>query len=207
MSLDSFTHTFVPAENTSKKPLLLLHRTGVSEDALIPWAKKLSPGAAVLAVRGRVLEDGKPRFFRRLGQAQFDINDLDVQTDILGRFVEAAREQYMLDAPIAVGHSNGANIAWSLMLKQPDTLSASVLLRPLMPIEPAKVSAMHKFPVFILSGSEDRVATPEAATALPALLRTAGATVSHVFLRAEHDLVPADLELARTWLRCHFDSD
>lgn len=204
MSLDSFAHTFIPAERASEKPLLLLHRTGVSESVLIPWARKLCPGAALLAVRGRVLEDGKPRFFRRLGQAQFDVEDLLIQTDMLGRFIEAAREQYRLEAPIAVGHSNGANIAWSLMFARPSALSGAVLIRPLMPIKPAEVGMMHKFPVLILSGSEDRVATPESATALPELLRTAGATVSHVFLRAEHDLVSEDFEFAQAWLHSHF---
>lgn len=206
MSLESFEHTFVPATDASQKPLLLLHRTGISETALIPWAKKLWPGAALLAPRGRVLEDGKPRFFRRIGQAQFDVEDLNAQTDKLDRFIDAARARYLLEAPVAMGHSNGANIAWSLMFSRPAALSAAVLLRPLMPIDPAHVSEMPGFPVLILSGSEDRIATPEAAAALPKHLKAAGADLSHVFLRATHDLEPEDLDIARAWLGNRFPS-
>ena len=206
MSLQSFTHTFVPAEDPSKRPILLLHRTGISETVMIPWAKQLWPGAALLAPRGRILEDGRPRFFRRVGQAQFDVADLRAQTDELNRFIDAARDRYGLEAPIAVGHSNGANIAWSLMFSRPDALSAAVLLRPLMPIEPEPVAPMNGFPVLVLSGSDDRVATPEAAAALPQRLRMAGAEVSHVFVRATHDLAAADLEIGRAWLSNRFGS-
>ena len=206
MSFQSFVHTFIPAEDTSKRPILLLHRTGISEAILVPWARELWPGAALLAPRGRVLEDGKPRFFRRLGQAQFDVEDLHAQTTELDCFIGAARQHYSLDAPIAVGHSNGANIAWSLMFSRPAALSGGILLRPLMPVEPGKVSAMSGFPVLVLSGSEDRIATPKAALALPERLKMAGAEVSHVFLRAKHDLVPEDRDIAQAWLRSHFSS-
>jgi phospholipase/carboxylesterase len=204
VSLESFEHTFVPATDASKKPILLLHRTGINETVLIPWAKELWPGAALLAPRGRVLEDGKPRYFRRIGQGQFDVEDLHAQTAELDRFIDAARQRYALDAPIAVGHSNGANIAWSLMFSRPAAFSGAVLLRPLMPIDPERVSAMHGFPVLILSGSDDRVAAPEAAAALPGRLRIAGANVSHVFLRATHDLVAGDREVAQAWLCSYF---
>lgn len=202
--MQRFVHTFVPAEDASKPTILLLHRTGVSETVLIPWAKEIWPGAALLVPRGRVLEDGKPRFFRRVGQAQFDVEDLRAQTAELDRFIEAARTQYSLGQPIAVGHSNGANIAWSLIFSRPAALSGAVLLRPLMPIDPGEVSAMLGFPVLILSGSEDQVATPKVAVALPERLRMAGADVSHVFLRAGHDLVMEDREIARAWLRSRF---
>jgi phospholipase/carboxylesterase len=207
VSLHSFSHTFVPAESSKKPPpILLLHRTGAAETDLIPWAKHLWPGAALLAPRGRVLEDGRPRFFRRYGQAQFDLADLHVQTAELDAFITSARQHYALDAPIAVGHSNGANIAWSLLFSRPAALTAAILLRPLMPIEPAKISAMPGFPILILSGSEDRIASPKAAMALPERLGQAGAEVSHIFLRAKHDLVPEDQEIAHSWLSNHFSS-
>ena len=204
MSLESFIHTFVAAEDASKKPILLLHRTGVDENVLVPWAKDVWPGSALIAPRGRVMEEGKPRFFRRVGQAQFDVGDLKAQTAALDQFVDAVRGRYGLEAPIAMGHSNGANIAWSLMFSRPSAFSGAVLLRPLMPIVPEHVGEMHGLPVLILSGSEDRIASPEAATALPQRLRMAGANVSHVFLRAKHDLVAEDCDIARAWLNSYF---
>jgi phospholipase/carboxylesterase len=204
MSLLSFVHTFVPGENSAKRPILLLHRTGASESALIPWAQKLWPGVALLAPRGRILEDGKPRFFRRLGQAQFDAEDLRVQTAALDAFITAARQHYSLDAPIAIGHSNGANIGWSLIFARPHALSAAILLRPLMPINPGEVGTMQNFPVLILSGKNDRIAPPPAAALLPDRLKSAGADVSHVFLNARHDLVQEDGDIARAWLRSYF---
>jgi phospholipase/carboxylesterase len=204
VSLRSFAHTFVEAEDRLRQPILLLHRTGASETALIPWAKKQWPGAALLAPRGNVLENGRPRFFRRIGQAQFDLDDLRMQTIELRLFVEAARDAYSLDAPIAVGHSNGANIAWSLIFSQPNALIGAVLIRPLMPIDPGEVAESSGLPVLILSGSEDKIVSPEAALALPNRLRIAGAEVSQVFLRAGHDLVPEDGEIVRAWLSGNF---
>src|SRR5688572_27560972 len=110
-----FVHRFVPAEAAGRTPLLLLHGTGGNESDLIPLGLQLSPGAALLSPRGKVNENGMPRFFKRRSEGVFDVEDLDARTQELGEFLEAARKAYDLARPIALGFSNGANIAWSLL--------------------------------------------------------------------------------------------
>jgi phospholipase/carboxylesterase len=206
MSLESFIHSFTPAtpEGAGKKPLLLLHRTGGTEFDLISLGHALSPGASLLSVRGNVLEDGKPRFFRRFGRGQFDVDDLHERTAQLGGFIRAAREAYRIEAPVAVGHSNGANIAWSLIFSDPASLSGAVLLRPLMPLDPVWAQKSVPLPVLILSGADDTIAPPPEVVALSARLRELGADVSHELLRAAHDLIAADEAIAGAWLRRTF---
>src|SRR5689334_24836751 len=116
-----FVHRFLPAADASAPVLLLLHGTGGDENDLIPLAQELLPGAAILGVRGKVLENGMPRFFRRLAEGVFDLQDLERRTAELAGFIENARRAYGLDGNklIAVGYSNGANIAASLILRDP----------------------------------------------------------------------------------------
>ena len=204
MSLRAYVHLFVPPEDVSRKPLLLLHRTGHDENSLVAAARELSPGAALLAPRGKVLEEGKPRFFRRVGRGQFDVADLQAQTADLGAFLRAACDHYCIDRPVAVGHSNGANIAWSLMFADPGVLSGAILFRPLMPIDPGEGNGLAKFPVLVLSGTDDKVAPPDEAFALPNRLRKVGADLSFQFIKAEHDIVPLDHVIARAWLNRQF---
>ena len=204
MSLDAYVHVFVPPQNVLRKPLLLLHRTGHDENSLLAMASELSPGAAMLAPRGKVLEEGKPRFFRRVARGQFDVANLQVETADLAAFIRAACAHYRLDPPIAIGHSNGANIAWSLMFADPGVLSGAILFRPLMPIDPGEGNGLAKFPVLVLSGADDKVAPPADAVALPNRLREVGADLSYQLISAEHDLVPLDRVVARAWLRRHF---
>ena len=134
-----FTHLFEPGEEGWA--LLLLHGTGGDERDLVGLGRRLAPGAALLSPRGKVLEDGvAPRFFRRLAVGRLDIPDLLVRTDELAEFVAGAVERYRLDPErvIAVGFSNGANIAVSLLLRHPSLLRAAALLRPTLPYEPAQ---------------------------------------------------------------------
>ncbi len=133
-----FAHRFVPASLAGLPALLLLHGTGGNEDDLLPLAERLLPGAAQLSPRGRVLERGMPRFFRRLAEGVFDLDDLRLRTHELADFVDAARRTYDLGAvaPIAVGLSNGANIAAAMLLLRPGTLGGALLLRPMVPLEP-----------------------------------------------------------------------
>src|SRR3972149_623629 len=126
-----FIHRFIPATQDGLPPLLLLHGTGGDENDLVPLGEQLLPGAALLSPRGKVLENGMPRFFRRLKEGVFDLEDLKVRTAELASFVAAARTAYGLAPPIAVGFSNGANIAASLLLTQPDALSGPGPLRGL----------------------------------------------------------------------------
>jgi phospholipase/carboxylesterase len=196
----TFTHRFVPAETPGKTPLLLLHGTGGSEDDLIPLGLQLSPGAALLSPRGRVNENGMARFFKRRGEGVFDIEDLYAQTDALADFLTDAREHYQLTKPIAVGYSNGANMAWSLLLQRPDALAGAILLRSMMPFEPAHNAKLGGIPVLVLNGRNDPIVPPEISERLVSALRNAGAHVQHELLPAGHQLTRQDLAMAAEWV-------
>lgn len=199
-----FVHRF-SAGQAGAPALLLLHGTGGSEADLLPLGERLAPGAAMLSPRGQVLERGMPRFFRRLAEGVFDQDDLARRTDDLAAFVRRAREVYTLgDAPmVAVGFSNGANIAASLLLKGTGVLRGAVLLRPMVPFEPVVPPALGGIPTLLLAGRQDPIAgdTP---SRLAELLRAAGAEVELVWQAAGHGLVSADLEIAARWLRERF---
>src|SRR5262245_31497139 len=124
-----FVHRFVPASKLGRPPLLLLHGTGGDENDLLPLGRAISPGSALLSPRGKVLEHGMPRFFRRLAEGVFDLDDLKVRTAELAAFVDHARKAYELEPLTALGFSNGANIAASILLTQPDVLAGAILLR------------------------------------------------------------------------------
>jgi phospholipase/carboxylesterase len=180
--------------------LLLLHGTGGDENDLLPLGTALSPGAALLSPRGQVLEHGMPRFFRRLAEGVFDEDDVRRRAAELGAFVTEARQRHGLAAPIAVGFSNGANIAAALLLTQPGVLAGAVLLRAMVPLsEPPAVDLKGK-PVLILSGAADPIVPAANAAKLAAQLSQAGAEVTHRTLPAGHQLSQADVNLARDWL-------
>ena len=130
----SFTHRFEPAAEPGSPPLLLLHGTGGDEDDLMPLGRALAPGTALLSPRGKVLEAGMPRFFRRLAEGVFDEDDVRRRADELADFITEARAAYSLEAPIAVGFSNGANIAAALLLLRPEALAGAALLRAMTPL-------------------------------------------------------------------------
>lgn len=198
-----FVYHFVPAEAAGRAPLLLLHGTGGDEHDLVPLGLQLAPGAALLSPRGRVLENGMPRFFRRRAEGLFDVEDLRGQTEALGDFLESARERHGLARPVAVGFSNGANIGWSLLLARPGALAGAVLIRAMMPFEPAPGAKLDGVPVLLLSGSEDPVAPAETRERVARVLRAAGADLRHEVLPAGHQLTRQDLALAATWLAQH----
>jgi phospholipase/carboxylesterase len=194
-------HRFVPASRPGLPPLLLLHGTGGTEDDLLPLGERLLPGAALLSPRGRVLENGMPRFFRRLAEGVFDLDDLRHRTDELAEFVQAARRQYGLpEPPIAVGFSNGANIAASVLLLRPGALGGGLLLRPMVPLVPDPLPALGGVPVQINAGMADPIVTPAQSEALGELLRQSGAAVSLDWIRAGHTLTPSDLDIGARWI-------
>jgi predicted esterase len=152
-----FVHRFVPAtEPDNPVALLLLHGTGGNEQDLLPLGQTLLPGAALLSPRGKVLENGMPRFFRRFAEGVFDIEDLKHRADELSTFIDQARERYsLMDKKfIAVGYSNGANVAAGLILRRPDQLSGACLLRAMVPYEPD----LSNLTIFLSAGQGDPIA-------------------------------------------------
>lgn len=195
-----FIHRFIPATLADKPPLLLLHGTGGDENDLLALGQQLSPGAALLSPRGKVTENGMPRFFRRLAEGVFDLADLKARTAELATFIAAARKAYGLAAPIAVGFSNGANIAASLLLTQPDVLRAAVLLRAMLPFEPQPLPNLAGKPVLLLSGSSDPMIPAASRERLAAVLQAAGAELVYKALPTGHNLTQNDLIIAAHWL-------
>ena len=196
-----WTHRFAPAARPGLPPLLLLHGTGGNEDDLVPLGERLLPGAALLSPRGQVMERGMPRFFRRIAEGVFDLDDLRRRTGELAEFVTAARAEYGLTSPpVAVGFSNGANIAAALLLLRPGTLGGALLLRPMVPLVPDPLPQLGGVPVQINAGVADPIVTPEQSEALAALLRQAGASVSLDWVKGGHTLSPTDLEIGDRFL-------
>jgi phospholipase/carboxylesterase len=195
-----FVHQFAPG--VSKRTLLLLHGTGGNENDLIPLAREIDPAAAILSPRGKVLENGMPRFFRRLAEGVFDEEDLKKRTYELADFVGAAERHYRLaaDKIVAVGYSNGANIAASVLLLRPGTLHAAVLFRAMVPLVPEKMPDLSSVRVWIGAGNQDPIIPTSEAQRLLELLRSARAQVTIRFANAGHGLTSADVETARLWL-------
>jgi phospholipase/carboxylesterase len=198
-----FDHRFIPARDEARKPLLLLHGTGGDENDLLSLGARLAPGAALLSPRGKVLENGSPRFFRRLREGVWDIPDFHKRTIELAGFVDGARKAYRLEPPIAVGFSNGANVAWSLLLRKPDLLAGAILLRAMMPFDPRPLPDLDGKSVLILAGANDQMGPVEQAGWLAANLGEAGADVTYEVLPAGHNLAEQDLVLASGWLAKH----
>ena len=197
-----FEHRFVPArpEGTDYPPLLLLHGTGGDEDDLLPLGEAIAPGAALLSPRGKVLENSMPRFFRRLAEGVFDVKDVEVRAHELADFVLAAREAYSLPQPLAVGFSNGANIAAAVLLLRPEVLAGGILLRPMVPLEPRTVPDLSGARVLIGAARHDPIATPSETERLRGLLEKAGAQVQVEWVNAGHGLTNTDVANARAWL-------
>jgi phospholipase/carboxylesterase len=196
----AFTHRFEPGQRLEAPPLLLLHGTGGDESDLLPLGRAVSPGSALLSPRGQVLEHGMPRFFRRLAEGVFDENDVRRRAHELADFVQAARKHYGIAAPIALGFSNGANIAAAVLLLRPEALAGAVLLRAMVPLaEMPKVDLRDK-PVLIVSGQFDPIIPASNAARLAASLAEAGATIEHPVLPTGHQLSQADLTIAKQWM-------
>jgi predicted esterase len=196
-----FKHRFISGADSSRPPLLLLHGTGGNEDDLMPLGEALLPGASRLSPRGQVLENGAPRFFRRLAEGVFDLEDLKTRTHQLADFVESAGRTYQLPSPpIAVGFSNGANIAAALLLLRPGVLRGALLLRPMVPLVPEPLPSLDGVPVAIVAGRTDPIVRPEQSEELADLLRESGARVDLNWVAGGHGLTREDLEIGRRWL-------
>jgi phospholipase/carboxylesterase len=195
-----FIHEFVPG--TSNRTLLLLHGTGGNERDLIALGRELDPNAALLSPRGKVLENGMPRFFRRLAEGVFDLEDLKHRTNELADFVIAAAQHYGFANAnlVAVGYSNGANIAASMLLLRPEALPTAILFRAMVPLYPETQPNLSSVRVWIGAGDQDPIVPASETKRLVELLRRAGADVTIRFAKAGHGLTNDDLEAARHWL-------
>ena len=198
-----FIHRFVPAPagGAAGPALLLLHGTGGDENDLLSLGAALAPGAPLLSPRGKVLENGMPRFFRRLREGVFDPREVETRAHELADFVLAAREMYPLGGkPIAVGLSNGANIAAALLLLRPEVLGGAILFRPMVALQPATLPDLQGVRVFVGAGRRDPIVAPAQTEQLRQLLERAGAEVEVHWVEAGHGLTSADLAAAQQWL-------
>ena len=200
MSDLGFIHRFVPAQ--SKRVLLLLHGTGGNENDMIPLGRDLDPSAAILSLRGNVLENGMPRFFRRLAEGVFDEEDVVRRANELADFIPDAAAKYEFDPArlTAVGYSNGANIAAAVLLLRPGTIKSAVLLRAMVPLVPPQPPQLSGTRVLICSGTRDPIIPLENAQRLAAMLRKAGADLTLRIEEAGHQLVFDEIAAARNWL-------
>jgi len=196
-----FLHEFVPGY--SNRTLLLLHGTGGNERDLLPLGRELDPNASLLSPRGKILENGMPRFFRRLSEGVFDLEDLKTRTNELADFVAAAVRHYKLAAAniVGVGYSNGANIAASMLLLRPEIMYAAILFRAMVPLIPDKLPDLASTPVWIGAGDQDPIVAASETKRLAELLRRAGADVTIRFFSAGHGLTDSEIEIAGQWLK------
>ena len=202
-----FIHKFIPSEESSKDhdslTLLLLHGTGGAENDLIPIAKMLEiTNASILSPRGKVLENGMPRFFRRLAEGVFDIEDLKFRTNELADFVRDASKTYAFDLNriMAIGYSNGANIAASLLLLRPEILFSAILFRPMIPLVPEPLPNLSNRRVLVSAGLRDPIVASYQTKDLIDLLLRVGANVSVQWQNSGHELTQRDVKLAREWV-------
>jgi len=198
-----FAHRFLPGEEDgSGATLLVLHGTGGDENDLVPLGRELAPGAAILSPRGKVLEYGAPRFFRRLAEGVFDHEDLVFRTHELADFIESAAREYGFDPSklVAAGYSNGANVAASLMLLHSGLLRAAVLFRAMVPFEPEETPDLSGIPVFLSAGRMDRMILPENTERLVQILEEAGADVDLRWRNTGHALTYEEVAEAKNWL-------
>ena len=195
-----FIHEFVAG--SSDRTLLLLHGTGGNEHDLIPLGRELDPAASLLSPRGKVMENGMPRFFRRLAEGVFDLDDLRKRTHELADFVIAAGAQYKIDMAkiTAVGYSNGANIAASMLLLRPEILSSAILFRAMVPLIPETQPNLSSVRVWIGAGTFDPIVPASETKQLTELLRGGGADVTIRFFQGGHELTHDDVQAAREWL-------
>jgi phospholipase/carboxylesterase/glyoxalase family protein len=201
-----FRHYYAPGQGeNAATTLLLLHGTGGTEHDLVPIGEAILPGAAVLSPRGKVLEQGMPRFFRRLAMGVFDVPDLIARSRELAEFVREASLAYGFDPTrvFAVGFSNGANIAASMMLLHPRTLRGGVLFRAMVPLQPTEQPVLAGTSVFLGAGRFDQMVPAANTEQLAEMLRAAGADVTLHWEPEGHALVPSEIEAARRWLSSH----
>ena len=196
-------HVFQKGNDPSRPTLLLLHGTGGNEQDLLPLAEVIDKAANVLSVRGNVLENGMPRFFKRLAEGVFDEKDLVFRTQELNEFLDEAAEKYEFDRNniTAVGYSNGANIAASLMFHYQDALKTAVLHHPMVPRRGIDLPDLTGKRVFIAAGTNDPICPAQESEELDTLLAGAGAEVELHWENSGHQLTMTEVQAAAAWYK------
>lgn len=194
-------HFYQKGTDSTKPTLLLLHGTGGNEMDLIPLAAKIDEDCNILSIRGNVLENGMPRFFKRLAEGVFDEADLVFRTKELNEFLDEAAKKYDFDRSniVALGYSNGANIAGSLLFHYQHALRGAMLLHPMVPRRGIEMPDLTNIPVFISAGANDPICPPEETKELHNILESAHADVEVHWENYGHQLTYSELEAARTW--------
>ncbi|MDF2960749.1 MAG: alpha/beta hydrolase [Paenibacillus sp.] len=196
-------HIFEKGTHPDKPTLVMFHGTGGTERDLLPLAKRISPESSVLSLRGNVLENGMPRFFRRLSEGVFDEEDLIFRTEEVKQFLDEAAVQYGFDRRnlVAVGYSNGANIAGSLLFHHQDVLTGAVLHHPMVPRRGIQLPDLSGTPIFIGAGTNDPICSPAETEELQKLFNGAGASVTVQWERFGHQLTSTEADAAAAWFR------
>ncbi len=194
-------HIFQKGNDQTKPTLLLLHGTGGTEQDLLPLAGEIDEDANVLSVRGNVTEGGMPRFFKRLAEGVFDEEDLIARTKELYDFLDEAAEEHGFDRNniVAVGYSNGANIAGSLLFHYQDSLKAAILHHPMVPRRGIELPNLSGKNVFIGAGTNDPICSAEESEDLKSLLKNAGANVDLHWENMGHQLSMGEVKAAAEW--------
>ena len=202
LPLETLVHVHRPPTDDDRLTLLLLHGTGADEQNLLPLGEVLAPTARLLSARGRVLEQGMPRWFQRHAEGVFDVEDLHARTHELADWLDTACEEYGVDATrlVAAGFSNGANIAGAMLLLRPRALRAAALFAPMLPLEPEALPDLGHAAVFVSAGRHDPICPPEQVERLASLLTDAGASVELRWHDAGHELATDHAHAARDWL-------
>ena len=198
-----FIHRYVPAADpATADTLVVLHGTGGDENDLISIGQAIAPGAAILSPRGNVLENGAPRFFKRMAEGVFDPKEVRSRADELARFIRGAVVTYRLDPArvYALGYSNGANIASTVMLVEPGVFRGSILLRPMLVYDPPEQNDLSDTAVFISAGRMDPIVPVESVEKLAKLFESAHSNVTVKWQLAGHSLVPSEVREASEWL-------
>jgi phospholipase/carboxylesterase len=198
-----FEHRFEAASNLAAPSLLLLHGAGGDEHTLLPLGRAIAPGAALLSPRGRVLEHGMARFFRRLDEGGFDQADLARRTDELAGFIDTSVTMYpvLKSRLVVVGFSNGANIATSLLLRHPEKVAGVIVLRGMVPFVPEPTVDLLRKPVLVSNGIEDPIVGTDEVEELADIFRSANADLTLHWERAGHVLAQGDVLMAFDWIR------
>lgn len=199
----SFVHVYHPPVEGETRTLLVLHGTGGDENNLVSLASSLAPGFGILSPRGKVLENGAPRFFRRFAEGVFDYEDIKLRANELADFIEESAKQYgfQTDELTALGYSNGANIAWSTMLLRPDTLAGAVLFRAMVTLTDVDAPNLNGKRIFISDGRYDPIVPAENAESLVSQMRSFGADVTFNWHEGGHELGRDEMLKASEWLR------